>query len=103
MAFLVRLFLFIVRISFVCLVLNFHPKTDAETKLESRTYTDKVCEAVASGYGKMLRKWTGETGEIGTKPFKRRESGEERLGNQLHRIADSCTLFLRGICKRELS
>lgn len=59
MAFLVRLFLFIVRISFVCLVLNFHPKWDAETKLESRTYTAKVYEFVASGYGKMLRKWTG--------------------------------------------
>jgi len=59
MAFLIRSFLFIVRSSFRCLILNFHPKWDAETKLQSRTYTDKVCEAVASGYGKMLRKWTG--------------------------------------------
>jgi hypothetical protein len=59
MAFLVRLFLFIVRISSVCLILNFHPQTDAETKLESRTYTAKVCEAVASRDCKMLRKWTG--------------------------------------------
>ena len=59
MAFLVCLFLFIVRSSSVCLVLNFHPKTDAETKLESRTHNAKVYEAVASGYRKMLRKWTG--------------------------------------------
>ena len=58
MAFFVRLFLFIVRTSSVCLVFNFHPKTDAETKLESRTYTAKVCEFVASGYDKMLREWT---------------------------------------------
>lgn len=54
MAFLVRLFLFIIRSSSVCLVLNFHPKTDAETKLESRTHNAKVCDFVASGDCKML-------------------------------------------------
>ncbi|WP_159105324.1 hypothetical protein [Prevotella disiens] len=83
--------------------MNFHPKTDAETKLESRTHNAKVCEAVASRYCKMLRKWTGQTGEIGTKPFKRSESRGEWLGNQLHRIANTCTLFLRGIKERLFS
>ena len=57
MAFFVRLFLFIIRTSSVCLILNFHPKTDAETKLEIRIHITKDCEAVASGYRKMLRKW----------------------------------------------
>ena len=52
MVFLVRLFLFIVRISFVCLVLNFHPKTDAETKLESRTHNAKVCDFLLQGTAK---------------------------------------------------
>lgn len=56
MAFLLRLFSFIVRISFVCLIFDFHPKTDAETKLESRIHITKDCEVVASGYRKMLRK-----------------------------------------------
>ena len=54
MAFFVRLFLFIVCTSSVCLILNFHPKTDAETKLEIRIHITKDCEAVASGYRKML-------------------------------------------------
>ena len=59
MVFLLSLFPFIVRTSSVCLILNFHPKTDAETKLESRTHNAKVCEAVASRYTKMLREWAG--------------------------------------------
>lgn len=59
MAFLVSSFLFIVRISFVCLVLTFHPKQDAETKLESRMHSAKVCGFVASRYREMLREWTG--------------------------------------------
>ena len=54
MAFLLRLFAFIVRISFVCLIFDFYPKVDAETKLESRTHITKDCEVVASGYGKIL-------------------------------------------------
>lgn len=57
MAFLLSSFPFIVCTSSVCLMLNFHPKTDAETKLEIRTHITKDCEAVASGYRKMLRKW----------------------------------------------
>lgn len=56
MVFLLSLFPFIVRTSSVCLILNFHPKTDAETKLESRTHITKDCEVVALGYRKMLRK-----------------------------------------------
>ena len=80
MAFLVCLFLFIVRTSSVCLVLDFHPKTDAETKLESRMHNAKVCEAVASRYREMLREWTGETGEIRAKPFKNQEQRGERFG-----------------------
>lgn len=43
MAFLIRLVLFIVRTSSVCLVLNFHPKWDAETKLQRRTGEAKPC------------------------------------------------------------
>jgi hypothetical protein len=54
MAFLLRLFSFIVRISFVCLIFDFYLKVDAETKLESRTHITKDCEVVASGYGKIL-------------------------------------------------
>ena len=57
MAFLLHLFSFIVRISFVCLIFDFYPKVDAETKLESRTHITKDCEVVASRYRKMLRKW----------------------------------------------
>ena len=87
MAFLVCLFLFIVRTSSVCLVLNFHPKTDAETKLQRRTQSPKAGVSVASRYREMLRK----------------EQRGERLCKRLHRIANTCTLFLRGICKRELS
>lgn len=54
MAFLLRLFSFIVRISFVCLILNFYPKADAETKLENRTHITKDCEAVALEYSNIL-------------------------------------------------
>ena len=54
MVFLLSLFPFIVRISSVCLILNFHPKMDAETKLESRMHIAKGCEAVTSVYGKFL-------------------------------------------------
>ena len=48
MAFLIRLALFIVRTSSVCLVLNFHPKWDVETKLQRRTGEAKSCGVVAS-------------------------------------------------------
>ena len=56
MVFLLSSFPFIVCTSSVCLILNFHPKMDAETKLESRTHITKDCEVVASGYRKKLRK-----------------------------------------------
>ena len=59
MAFLIRLVLFIVRTSSVCLILNFHPKQDAETKLQRRTQTPKVSVSVASRCGEMLREWVG--------------------------------------------
>ena len=103
MAFLIRLVLFIVRTSSVCLVLNFHPKRDAETKLQRRTQSPKVSVSVASRYREMLREWTTQAGEIGTKRLKRSEQKGERLGKRLHRIAKACIIFLRGICKRELS
>ncbi|GAD06668.1 Uncharacterised protein [Porphyromonas crevioricanis] len=103
MAFFVCLFLFIVRTSSVCLILDFHPKKDAETKLESRTYTAKVYEAVASRYRRMLRKWTAQTGKIGTKTLKRREPKVGRLGKRLLRIAKACILFLRGRKERLFS
>lgn len=70
MAFLIRLVLFIVRTSSVCLVLNFHPKRDAETKLQRRTQSPKVSVSVASRYREMLREWTTQAGEIGTKRLK---------------------------------
>ena len=54
MVFLLSLFPFIVRTSSVCLILNFHPKTDAETKLENRTHITKDCEAVALEYSNIL-------------------------------------------------
>ena len=73
MAFLIRLVLFIVRTSSVCLVLNFHPKWDAETKLQRRTQSPKVSVSVASRYREMLREWTTQAGEIGTKRLKRSE------------------------------
>lgn len=101
MAFFVCLFLFIVRISFVCLVLNFHPKTDAETKLESRTHSAMVYDFVASRYREMLREWAIQTGGIRTKPFKNQEQRGERFGKRLLRIAKACILFLRtrgGVC-----
>ena len=42
-------------------------------------------------------------GENRTKRLKKQEQRGERLCKRLHRIANTCTLFLRGICKRELS
>lgn len=79
MAFLVCLFLFIVRTSSVCLVLIFHPKWDAETKLQRRIQSPKLSVSVASKYREMLRERTTQTGEIGTKRLKRSESRGERL------------------------
>ena len=84
MAFLIRLVLFIVRTSSVCLVLNFHPKRDAETKLQRRTQSPKVSVSVDSRYR-----------EIGTKRLKRSEQKGERLRKRLHRIAKACILFPR--------
>ena len=78
MVFLIRLVLFIVRTSSVCLVLNFHPKRDAETKLQRRTQSPKVSVSVASRYREMLREWTTQAGEIGTKRLKRSEQKGER-------------------------
>ena len=95
MAFLIRLVLFIVRTSSVCLVLNFHPKRDAETKLQRRTQSPKVSVSVATRYREMLREWTTQAGEIGTKRLKRSEQKGERLRKRLHRIAKACILFPR--------
>ena len=74
------LLFFIVRTSSVCLVLNFHPKWDAKTKLQRRTQSPKVSVSVASRYREMLREWATQTGEIETKRLKRREQREERFG-----------------------
>ena len=74
MAFLVCLFLFIVRTSSVCLVLNFHPKTDAETKLQRRTQSPKAGVSVASRYREMLRKCVVKMGENRTKRLKKQRT-----------------------------
>ncbi|WP_155284574.1 hypothetical protein [Capnocytophaga felis] len=75
--------------------MNFHPKWDAETKLQRRAQSPKVSVSVASRYREMLREWATQTGEIGTKRLTRREQRGERFGKRLHRIANVCILFLR--------
>ena len=89
------LLFFFVRASSVCLVLKFHPKWDAITKLQRRTQSPKVSVSVASRYREMLREWTTQAGEIGTKRLKRSEQKGERLRKRLHRIAKACILFPR--------
>ena len=83
MAFLVCLFLFIVRSSFRCLILNFHPKTDAETKLESRTYTAKVYEFLR-GTGKCSENGRGKREKLGRNHSK--EENREKNGSETNFI-----------------
>ena len=71
MAFLVCLFLFIVRTSSVCLVLNFHPKTDAETKLQRCV----CCFEVQRNAPKMSSKNGRKQNEKAQKAKNREEKG----------------------------
>jgi len=77
------------------LILNFHPKTDAETKLESREWEDKLCEFVAFGCYTMLRKREGNRAEIKTKTPEKRIGQRETALKRQHRVACLCTLLHR--------
>lgn len=87
------LFPFIVPIASFFLILNFHPKTDSETKLESREWEDKLCEFVAFECYTMLRKREGKRAEIKTKTPKKWVGQREATLKRLHRIAHLCTLL----------
>lgn len=89
------LFPFIVPIASFFLILNFHPKTDAETKLESREWEDKLCEFVAFGCYTMLRKRGGNRAGIRTKTPQKRIGQRETALKRLHRIAYLYILLLR--------
>lgn len=88
-------FPFIVPIASFFLILNFHPKRDAETKLESREWEDKLCEFVAFGCYTMLRKRGGNRAEIRTKTPQKRIGQRETALKRQHRVACLCTLLHR--------
>ena len=104
MAFLVCLFLFIVRTSSVCLgFCNFLSENGMlKPKLQRRTQSPNgwcvCCFEVQRNAPKMSSKNGRKQNE---KAQKDKEQRGERLCKRLHRIANTCTLFLRGICKRE--